>query len=187
MAKATTIKEALKRWEEKYKVNPVEAKDLELQFQWPPIERMDNTLGTLVACEFLSLSTNMIDKIYGLNGMKNLRVLSLGRNYIKQISGLECVSETLEELWLSYNLIEKLKGMNCLKNLRVLYLSNNLVKDWAEFNRLQECPSLENLLFIGNPLMETMEESLWRAEATKRLPLLKKLDGETVLREEEEQ
>lgn len=30
----------------------------------------------------------MIDKIYGINGMKNLRVLSLGRNYIKAISGL---------------------------------------------------------------------------------------------------
>lgn len=32
----------------------------------------------------------MIDKITGLNGMKNLRILSLGRNYIKQISGLVC-------------------------------------------------------------------------------------------------
>lgn len=75
----------------------------------PPIERMDNTLSTLSQCEKLSLSTNMVDKIYGVSGMKNLRILSLGRNYIKQISGLEGVADNLEELWLSYNLIEKLK------------------------------------------------------------------------------
>lgn len=109
----------------------------------------------------------MVDKITGLSGMKNLRILSLGRNYIKQISGLEAVAETLEELWLSYNLIEKLKGLAGLKKLRVLYLSNNQVKDWQEFNRLQEIPTLENLLFIGNPLVEGMDEALWKAEITK--------------------
>lgn len=119
------------------------------------------------ACRLLSLSTNMVDKITGLSGMKNLRILSLGRNYIKQISGLEAVAETLEELWLSYNLIEKLKGLAGLKKLRVLYLSNNQVKDWQEFNRLQEIPTLENLLFIGNPLVEGMDEALWKAEITK--------------------
>lgn len=34
------------------------------------------------------MSTNMIDKITGLNGMRNLKILSIGRNYIKTISGL---------------------------------------------------------------------------------------------------
>lgn len=128
----------------------------------------------------------MIDKVIGINGMKNLKVLSLGRNYIKAISGLDAVGETLEQLWLSYNLIEKLKGINVLKKLKVLYLSNNLIREWSEFNRLQEVPTLEDLLMVGNPLMESMEESVWKAEAAKRLPSLKKLDGEPVLRDEEE-
>lgn len=147
------------------------------------------------------MSTNMVDKITGLNGMRNLKILSIGRNYIKTISGLvskqsgierdvidcnlqECVADTLEELWMSYNFIEKLKGINVLKKLRVFYLSNNLVKDWVEFNRLQEVTTLEELLFVGNPLCESMEESVWKVEATKRLPFLKKLDGEPVVREE---
>lgn len=30
----------------------------------------------------------MVDKITGLNGMRNLKILSIGRNYIKTISGL---------------------------------------------------------------------------------------------------
>lgn len=69
--------------------------------------------------------------------LKNLKVLSVGRNYIKSFAGLEAIGETLEELWISYNLIEKMKGVNVLKNLRVLYLSNNLVREWSEFNKLQ--------------------------------------------------
>ena len=28
-------------------------------------------------------------------------------------------------------------------------MSNNLVKDWSEFNKLQDLPSLEDLLFVG--------------------------------------
>lgn len=51
MSKATTIKEALKRWEEREQQNATQATAIELQFQWPPIEKMDNTLGTLVNCE----------------------------------------------------------------------------------------------------------------------------------------
>lgn len=43
---------------------------------------------------------------------------------------------------------------------------------------------MEDLLFVGNPLQESMEESLWKVEASKRLPNLKKLDGEPVFNEE---
>lgn len=51
MAKATTIKEALKRWEDQNKQNATDAKEIGLQFQWLPIEKMDATLSTLVKCE----------------------------------------------------------------------------------------------------------------------------------------
>jgi len=61
----------------------------------------------------------------------------------------ESLGDTLEELWMSYNLIEKLKGVGVLKKLKVLYMSNNLVKEWTEFNKLQEMPNLEDLVFVG--------------------------------------
>ena len=35
--------------------------------------------------------------------LRNLEILSLARNQIKKISGLEEVGGTLKELWLSYN------------------------------------------------------------------------------------
>lgn len=102
----------------------------------------------------------------------------------------EGVAETLEELWLSYNLIEKLKGIQVLKRIKVLYLGNNLIKEWVEFNRLQELTTLETLVFVGNPLMEATvsgEETAWRSECARRLPHLKKLDGETIVADMVEQ
>nr|CAD7205912.1 unnamed protein product [Timema douglasi] len=50
-AKPTTIKDALKRWEEKHKTNPAEATEVIISFQWPPIEKMDSMLGGLIKCE----------------------------------------------------------------------------------------------------------------------------------------
>ncbi|XP_011926169.1 PREDICTED: dynein light chain 1, axonemal isoform X1 [Cercocebus atys] len=177
MAKATTIKEALARWEEKTGQRPSEAKEIKLYAQIPPIEKMDASLSMLANCEKLSLSTNCIEKIANLNGLKNLRILSLGRNNIKNLNGLEAVGDTLEELWISYNFIEKLKGIHVMKKLKILYMSNNLVKDWAEFVKLAELPCLEDLVFVGNPLEEKHSaENNWIEEATKRVPKLKKLD-----------
>ncbi|NWS33338.1 DNAL1 protein, partial [Polioptila caerulea] len=206
-AKATTIKEALARWEEKTGQKASEAKEVKLYGQVPPVEKMDSALSALVNCEKLSLSTNCIDRIANLNNLKNLRILSLGRNNIKNLNGLEAVAETLEELWISYNLIEKLRGIRVMKKLKVLYMSNNLVKDWdvlsmfhnlvgvlafvvaAEFVRLAELPVLEELVFVGNPLQEKFatDQNSWIEEATKRVPKLKKLDGTLVVKEEEEE
>ncbi|XP_038263712.1 dynein axonemal light chain 1 isoform X1 [Dermochelys coriacea] len=188
MAKATTIKEALAKWEEKNGQKASEAKEVKLYAQIPPVEKMDASLSTLVNCEKLSLSTNCIEKIANLNGLKNLRILSLGRNNIKNLNGLEAVGDTLEELWISYNLIEKLKGIHVMKKLKILYMSNNLVKDWAEFVRLADLPFLEDLVFVGNPLEEKYsadQQSSWVEEATKRVPRLKKLDGVPVIKQEE--
>lgn len=58
---------------------------------------------------------------------------------------------------------------------------------WDDGFRLtfQELPHLEDLLFVGNPLYDACELEAWRSEAARRLPNLKKLDGETVLREDD--
>ncbi|XP_014805778.1 PREDICTED: dynein light chain 1, axonemal isoform X3 [Calidris pugnax] len=171
MAKATTIKDALAKWEEKNGQKASEAKEVKLYGQIPPVETMDESLSTLVNCEKLSLSTNRIERIANLNSLKNLKILSLGRNNIKNLNGLEAVADTLEELWISYNFIEKLRGIRVMKKLKVLYMSNNLVKDW------------------GNPLQEkyTSDQSSWFEEATKRVPKLRKLDGTPVIRKEEDE
>lgn len=62
-------------------------------------------------------------------------------------------------------------------------MGNNLVKDWSEFQKLNEIPNLEELVFVGNPLVEPLEEEVWRKEAAKKILQLKKLDGEPVIRD----
>lgn len=182
---ATTVREALSKWEERSGEKAGEAEAIHLFAQIPPIKKMDSHLASLVNCKMLSLSSNCIDKIGHLNGLKNLTVLSLGRNNIRAISGLEAVSETLEELWISYNFIEKLKGIEFMKKLRVLYMANNVVKDWGEFARLASVPCLAELVFVGNPLEEKHSaDGTWMDEASRRTPQLKKLDGIPVVKEE---
>lgn len=77
--------------------------------------------------------------------------------------------------------------MSALKNLKILYLSNNIIKDWSEFSRLQELEALEDLVVVGNPIGDGLDEPTWRAECIKRLPNIKKLDGEPVVMHEEPQ
>eukprot|EP00474_Spongospora_subterranea_P010980 CRZ11438.1 hypothetical protein [Spongospora subterranea] len=60
------IKECLQKWEEKHAMKASEAKVVKLMCQIPPINKMDGKLNDLVNCEHLSLSTNMIDKIFPL-------------------------------------------------------------------------------------------------------------------------
>ena len=49
--------------------------------------QMDATLKTLVNVEHLSLGTNMIEKIENVGSLKTIKILSLGRNQIKALTG----------------------------------------------------------------------------------------------------
>ena len=56
--------------------------------QLPPIQKMDGNLGRLVRCEQLGISSNNIEKITGLKALKNLKILSIGRNCLKKFDGV---------------------------------------------------------------------------------------------------
>lgn len=147
---------------------------------------MDNKLNELTACTHLSLSTNAIDRIQPLPGLKNLKILSLGRNQIKKVEKLDDVAKTLEQLWISYNQIEKLDGFAQLQELKILYMSNNNIKNFDELLKLRDLPNLDELLLIGNPCYDDISVEERRKEVIRRLPNLKKLDGEIVTLAEKE-
>lgn len=67
MAKATTCKEAIQRWEEKTGLIASEQKEIILSFQWPPIERMDNNLAALTAVELVTSFHNVFHKNIEVN------------------------------------------------------------------------------------------------------------------------
>eukprot|EP01083_Nonionella_stella_P077753 212454_1 len=188
MPRATTCKQAIADWKKKTGQDPASTKVVKINCQIPSIDKMDSvTLGQLVECEQLALSTNQIDKIAPLPGCKNLKILSLSRNKIKKIEKLDDVSDTLEELWLSYNFVEKLSGLENLTKLRVLYMSNNQIKSFDEIERISHIASLKDVLFIGNPIhIASADEQSYRNEIIRRLPQLTnwKLDGSMVTKDE---
>ena len=81
----TTIKAAIKKWEEATAKKAAEAKEIKLIGVYPPIEKMEGPFHLLINCEKFSLSTNMIGNINNLQAFKSLKVLSLGRNVIKSL------------------------------------------------------------------------------------------------------
>merc|ERR1712004_819868 len=87
----TTIKAAIKKWEEATGKKAAEAKEIKLIGVYPPIEKMEGPFHLLI------------------NSFKSLRILSLGRNIIKSLQGIEGAAETLEQLWISYNQIDRFK------------------------------------------------------------------------------
>lgn len=169
-------------------VVPTESEKVLLFGMMPPIAKMDNTLSTLKAAKHLSLSSNVIEKITGLKGCESCEILSLGRNQIKKLDGVEDVAETLQELWISYNLLPNMKGVEKLPKLRVLYMTQNLIAKLADLDTLKECKVLEELTLIGNPIWN--EHSLpgtpedFREQVAGRCPWLKKLDGSPITEDE---
>lgn len=63
-------------------------------------------------------------------------------------------------------------------------MANNNVRDMSELNKLGELQNLEELVFVGNPLEETLSaQETYRDVISKLIPSLKKLDGFVLLRE----
>ncbi|CAK9102399.1 unnamed protein product [Durusdinium trenchii] len=113
-----------------------------------------------------------------LPALKNIEVLSLGRNLIKKISGLEEIGSTLKELWISYNQISTLDGLAPCVKLTTLFISNNKIKDWPELDKLQANQDLVNVLFYGNPIYEGLSKKQARPKVLEHLPKIATLDGE---------
>ena len=179
----TSCKEAIKDIEVDGKVaaEMEEVRLCPISMMKPLIAKMDNSLSTLKKCKQLRMSSNAIAKIEGLAGCDSLTILSLGRNNLKKIEGLNEVSDTLEQLWLSYNGIGTLAGIEKLTNLQVLYFSNNKIDKWPEVERLQALPKLRELNMVNNPLYVKHEaDGDWRIQVIKRLEKLKTLDGSLI-------
>lgn len=84
MSKPTIIKETGQK--DKHRNKPLAGTvEVKFQFYWSPVEKMDNSLTGLTKTN----SSDIIEKISEISVLKNLNIWSLGRNYIKSLSGLE--------------------------------------------------------------------------------------------------
>ncbi|KAG1971530.1 dynein light chain 1, axonemal [Pimephales promelas] len=87
MAKATTIKEALVKWEEKTGEKASEATAVKLYGQIPPVEKMDASLSNLTNCERYPCLQTVLKNCQFEWSKRTLRYV-LGANYIKTLMDL---------------------------------------------------------------------------------------------------
>ena len=182
-ASTMALSAAVKQWQEKNAEKKLDSERvIKFLCTTPPIDKIDNSVNAFVNCVHLSLSTNCIDKIPLLpkSGLPHIEILSLGRNLIKKITGLEEIGSTLRELWISYNQIATLDGLNCCTKLETLYISNNKIKDLVEVKKLTLNPNLVNVNFVNNPIYDNVVKAEMRIAILKTVPQLRVLDGELV-------
>jgi dynein light chain 1 len=181
----TSCAEAIERFEEKTGDDATTATKVMLCGQMPPIHKMDGALGKLQHCTHLAIPSNVIERVGGIKTLTNLKILSLSRNQIKKLDGVEECAGSVEQLWVSYNLIDKLLNIELLVHLEVLYISNNKLPSWPEIMRLNELPKLEEILLQGNPIHEKCQQrGDFRQNLIGRLTKVSKLDGVPINAEE---
>lgn len=180
-AAGQSLSAAVKQWQERHPEKRMDQESLvKLLCTSPPIDKIDNSVNAFANCIRLSLSTNCIDKIPLLPraALPKIEILSLGRNLIKKISGLEEIGATLRELWISYNQITALDGLSCCPKLEVLFISNNKIKDLHELRKLSQNSLLANLNLVNNPIYDNVARSEMRLNILAAVPQLSVLDGE---------
>ena len=180
MSKGTNCRDAIKQWEQKTGMIAAESKEIKLMCQIPPIEKMDDSLNSLIDCQKLALSSNQIERIISLPKLKNLKVLSLGRNNIKKLQGLDEIGKNLEELWISYNFIEKLDGLHNCQRLIMLFISNNKIKSWDEVAKLAALTEIKSVIMTGNPIYQDRQTLEVMPMLVRRVPQLEQIDGKMV-------
>ena len=173
-----SLREAIRRWEQKNGISPQEATEVSLICQLPnPIEKLDNEINQFENCEKLSLSTNAIIQIVPMQRLKNLKILSLARNNIRRIQNLEDVAGTLEQLWLSYNQIGKLDNIAPLQKLHTFYISNNKLRSKDEIAKCSQLADLTSVLFLGNPVYTEPEKKDNWPMVVSKIPNVQTVDG----------
>ncbi|XP_062871665.1 leucine-rich repeat-containing protein 23 [Trichomycterus rosablanca] len=135
-------------------------------------------LTNLVSLELRGNNLETTDGIY----LPNLRRLYLAQNKINRLEGLEKL-ERLTTLHLRDNQLETLDGIcHSMKSLQYLNLRGNLVSSQQALQSLMSvAQTLRVLVLAENPLSEKDD---YRLSVLSRLPLLDRLDKDSVSSEE---
>ncbi|KAJ3296958.1 leucine rich repeat [Borealophlyctis nickersoniae] len=144
-----------------------------------------DVLGMLRGLTVLDFSSNLIEKIEGLEAVPNLVELNLSNNKLSCIEGLRSLYK-LKRLILSFNRIQTLEGMVELHgdyySLRYLDLKGNRIPDTSQLHYLAGCTKLQDLVLRSDhPSSQTNPVSklptYTGATVFGILPQLRSLDG----------
>lgn len=82
----------------------------------------------MVLLEKLELYDNHIEEISAISHLKNLKILDLSFNSIRELIPLKNYVPLLEELYVAQNKLRKIEGLEGLVHLKVLDLGANRIR-----------------------------------------------------------
>eukprot|EP00750_Incisomonas_marina_P018911 INCI3171.4.p1 GENE.INCI3171.4~~INCI3171.4.p1 ORF type:complete len:390 (-),score=94.88 INCI3171.4:854-2023(-) len=127
----------------------------ELRMSYESIFAIDNLEG-LANLRVLSLDNNCIRRMVNLEPLVNLQWLDLSFNRIEKIEGLDRLTK-LTDLSLCNNNISKIDNLRDCKLLKILSLGNNKISQLDQVRVLRELPKLQVLNLAGNPMCKDSE------------------------------
>ncbi|KAF2072583.1 hypothetical protein CYY_006106 [Polysphondylium violaceum] len=128
----------------------------ELYFINNELKEIPVEINNLTSLKKLYLSKNKLIKISNLDKLKDLEVLDLRANRIKEID-CESLNQNLNlnYLTLSNNQIESISNLPLLVKLHSFFLFSNQISDFNQFVKdlVSKTPNLSKLLIEGNPML----------------------------------
>ena len=141
---------------------------------------IDQSVSHLQNLKILSIQSNRLTQISGLDGLINLEELYLAHNALTEISGLDYTLK-LRTLEISNSQIKHLTNLKQLSNLEELWASSNLLLSFEEIEReLREKENLTTVYFEANP-MQFESPALYRNKVRLALPQIQQIDASELL------
>ncbi|CAG8704681.1 2215_t:CDS:2, partial [Racocetra fulgida] len=126
--------------------------------------------------KILSIQSNRLTQIKGLEGLINLEEIYLSHNGINELGGFEN-NMKLRVIDISNNNIKHIENIAHLENLEEFWASNNHLSDFEELSsQLSHLKKLTTVYFEGNPLQKE-QQSLYRLKVKTHLPQLTQIDA----------
>ena len=126
--------------------------------------------------KIVSIQSNRLTRISGLESLVNLEELYLAHNLLTEISGLDH-NVKLRTLEISNNQIKHLTNLDHLKNLEELWASSNLLHSFEEIEKaLKDKEKLTTVYFEANP-MQFENPALYRNKVRLAIPQIQQIDA----------
>ena len=137
-------------------------------------------IGHLQNLRILSIQSNRLPKISGLDDLPNLEELYISHNPLTEISGLDHALK-LRVLDISNNPIKHLTNLKHLEHLEELWASSCLLLSFEEVEReLKDKKKLDTVYFEANPI-QLQSPALYRNKVRLALPQIRQIDASKCL------
>ncbi|KAG1750138.1 L domain-like protein [Suillus lakei] len=141
-------------WLGKNKLTKLEVECITLSWLDAQSHTIPQNLSTLSRLKILSLQSNRITKIEGLDQLADLEELYLSHNGVERLEGLEN-NTMLRTLDVGANFVPAIENISHLVSLEELWLNNNKITDLRALElQLKNMASLETIYLEGNPCQQ---------------------------------